>query len=269
MAFQWGTHIIHTVQPGDTIYSLAVRYESDVNRIVQANGIYPPFTDPFVIFPGQVLVIPRMYVDPLETLYVIQPGDTLGALAQRFSSEATLLAGTNSNIQNPNIILPNQQIRIPAFTYDVESGDSIASISQQTGVPIEYILAANSFRPSISPDLIYEGIKLIIPIPVSENIVVYQPVPGMMVHDNTMIKGYARAFEANVLYRLIDDNEVEVMEETFTTAEFAGPNYGRFQDTISFDREPTASTGELQVYTRSAKDGSIQDLVQINVSFQQ
>jgi len=269
MPIQMGTHIIHTVQPGDTVYSIAVRYESDVNAIVQANGIYPPFTDLYVIFQGQVLVIPRMFVDPTETLYVVQPGDSLMFIAERFSSNPQLIAGTNANIQNPNIIFPNQQIRIPTFTYDVESGDSFASISQQTGVPIESILAANSFRPSISPDLIYEGIKLIIPTPVSENIVVYQPLPGMTIRDNATIKGYARAFEANVLYRLIDANEVEVMEETFTTAEFAGPNYGRFRDTISFDREPTDPAGELQVYTRSAVDGTIQDLVQINVSFLQ
>ncbi|WP_280768099.1 LysM peptidoglycan-binding domain-containing protein [Salipaludibacillus daqingensis] len=269
MTIQMGTHIVHTVQPGDTVYSLAVRYESDVNAIVQANGIYPPFTDPYVIYQGQILVIPRLFVDPTETLYIVQPGDNLMAIAQRFSSDATLIAGTNANVQNPNVIFPNQQIRIPAFTYVVQVGDSLFSISQRTGITLEDILVANSYRPSISPDLIYEGIKLLIPIPVSQNIVVYQPLPGSTIRDNETIKGYARAFEANVLYRLIDGNDVEVIEETFTTAEFAGPNYGRFRDSLSFDTEPTSTEGELQVYTRSAKDGSIQDLVQIKVFFPQ
>lgn len=269
MTIQLGTHIIHTVQPGDTVYSLAVRYESDINAIVQANGIYPPFTELYVIYQGQVLVIPRMFVDPTETLYVVQPGDNLMMIAQRFSSNVTLLAGTNSNVQNPNVIFPNQQIRIPVFTFDVQMGDSFASISQQTGVPVEQILLSNNFRPSISADLIYEGLKLLIPIPVSQNIVVYQPQPGRTIRDNTSIKGYARSFEANVLYRLVDDNDVEVVEETFTTAEFGAPNYGRFSDSLSFDTEPTATEGELQVFTRSAKDGSIQDLVQIKIFFVQ
>ncbi|PYZ94617.1 peptidoglycan-binding LysM [Salipaludibacillus keqinensis] len=267
MAIQRGTHIIHTVIPGETIYSLAIRYESDVDTIVRVNGIYPPFTDPFIIFPGQVLVIPRLTVDPTETFYVVQPGDSLGMIGQRFSSALSVIAGTNPTVQNPNFIFPQQQLRLPVFTYDVESGDSLFAISQKTGVPLENILLANSFRPSISPDLIYEGIKLLIPIPASENIVVYQPLPGSTIQDNAQLEGYARAFEANVLYRLVDANDTEVVAESFTTADFAGPNYGRFRDTLSFEREPTASTGELQVYTRSAQDGSIQDLVQLNIVF--
>ena len=267
MATQIGTHIIHTVKPGDTIYNLAIRYESDVDRIVRVNGIYPPFTDPFIIYPGQVLVIPRIAVDHTETLYVVQPGETINMLAQRFSSSAALIVGINPTVQNPDFIFPNQQLRIPAFTYEVEMSDSLYSISEKTGVSLNEIMLANSLRPSISVDLIYEGIKLIIPIPTSQNIIVFQPLPGTTVRDNSSIKGYARAFEANILYRLVDSDEVEVIEESFTTAEFAAPNYGRFNDTLSFQRAPTSSEGELQVYTRSAKDGSIQDLVQIKVNF--
>ncbi|MGJ9381945.1 LysM peptidoglycan-binding domain-containing protein [Salipaludibacillus sp. CF4.18] len=269
MAIQYGTHIIHTVQPGDTVYSLAVRYESDVDAISQANGLYPPFTDPFVIYTGQVLVIPRQLVDPTETFYVAQPGDNLILLAQRFSTHWELLAGINPTVQNPNIIFPNQQLRVPVFAYDVELNDTLNSISQVTGVPIEEILLANSSRPAISQDLIYEGIKVLIPIPSSQNIVVVQPFPGSIVRDNSIIEGFARAFEANVLYRLVDDNNTEVIEETFTTAEYAGPNYGRFRESVTFDTEPTSEEeGTLQVFTRSARDGSIQDLVEIRVRFE-
>lgn len=267
MGIQYGTHIIHTVMPGETVYSLAVRFESDVDAIVRANGIYPPFTDPYIIYPGDVLVVPRQFVDPTETLYVIQPGDSLGRLSQRFSTEWELLAGINRTVQNPNFIFPNQQLRIPSFIYDVELSDSFYSISEKTGVPVDEILLANTFRTSISSDLIYEGMKLIIPIPTSRNIVVFEPLPSSIIRENSPINGYARAFEANVLFRLIDTNGTVVQEETFTTADYAGPNYGRFRDTLAFDNPPTTSEGELQVYTRSAKDGSIEDLVQIKVAF--
>ncbi len=268
MAIQMGTHIIHTVQPGDTVYRLAVRYESDADRISQANGLYPPFTDLNVIYPGQILVIPRQYIDPTETLYVIQPGDSLTKLSQRFSANRELLAGINRTIQNPNYLFPNQQIQIPAFTYDVELNDTLYSISQQTGVLVEEILLANTSRPSVSGDVIFENIKIIIPIPSSRNIAVLQPLPGMIVLDNSILEGFARSFEANVLYRLIDQNEIEVIQETFTTALYAAPNFGRFMASMSFDTNPTASEGKLQVFTRSARDGSIQDLVQIKVFFQ-
>lgn len=268
MAIQSGTHIIHTVQPGDTVYRLAIRYESDVDRIRQANGLYPPFTDLNVIYPGQILVIPRQFIDPTETLYVIQVGDNLTKLSQRFSANWELLAGINRTIQNPNFLFPNQQIQIPAFTYDVELNDTLYSISQRTGVSVEEILLANTSRPSVSEDLIYQNIKLIIPTPSSRNIAVLQPLPGMIVPNNSILEGFARSFEANVLYRLIDQNEVEVIKETFTTALYAAPNFGRFTASLSFDSDPTASEGKLQVFTRSAMDGSIQDLVQIKVFFQ-
>ncbi|HZK54802.1 MAG TPA: LysM peptidoglycan-binding domain-containing protein [Desulfosporosinus sp.] len=268
MAIQMGTHIIHTVQPGDTVYRLAVRYESDAVRITQANGLYPPYTDLNVIYPGQVLIIPRQFIDPTETLYVIRPGDSLTNLSQRFSTNWELLAGINRTIQNPSFLFPNQQIQIPAFTYDVALNDTLYSISQQTGVSVKKILLANTSRPSVSADLIYENIKLIIPTPSSRNIAVLQPLPSMIVPNKSILEGFARSFEANVLYRLIDQNAVEVINESFTTALYAAPNFGRFTESLSFNTVPTASEGKLQVYTRSARDGSIQDLVQIKVFFQ-
>lgn len=267
MGIQRGTHIIYTVQPGDTVYKLAVRFESDVDAISRANALYPPYKDPFVIFPGEVLVIPRQYVGPTETLYVVQSGEGLGMLSQRFSTDWKLLAGINRTIQNPNMIFPNQQLLIPVFVFDVESNDTFNAISQQTGVSVEKILLANTFRTSISPDLIYEGIKILIPIPSTENIAVLEPLPGSVVHENSLIEGFARVFEANVLYRLIDANDREVIKETFTTADYAGPIYGRFRNTMLFDTNPTAEEGKLQVYTRSAMDGSIQNLVEIKVFF--
>ncbi|WNF38586.1 LysM peptidoglycan-binding domain-containing protein [Bacillaceae bacterium IKA-2] len=267
MAIQLGTHIIYTVQPGDTVYRLAVRFESDVDAISRANALYPPYTDPFLIFPGEVLVIPRQYIGPTQTLYVIQPGDSLGLLSQRFSTEWEIIAGINPTVQNPNIIFPNQQLIMPIFVFDVRLNDTLYSISQQTGVSLEKILLANRFRTSVSPDLIFEGIKILIPIPSMKNIAVLKPLPGSIVRENSIIEGFARGFEANVLYRLIDANNTEVIEETFTTADYAGPDYGPFRDRMLFDANPTAAEGKLQVYTRSAKDGSIQDLVEIKVFF--
>ena len=46
------------------------------------------------------------------------------------------------------------------------------------------------------------------------------------------------------------------------------PEYGgSLFRTLPFDRTPTSSTGELWVYTKKHKDGSIQDLVKTKVFF--
>ncbi len=47
--------IRHTVVPGDTLYRIALKYSTTVSAIVLANNI----ANPNLIYPGQVLIIPR------------------------------------------------------------------------------------------------------------------------------------------------------------------------------------------------------------------
>ncbi|UCZ55152.1 LysM peptidoglycan-binding domain-containing protein [Bacillus shivajii] len=262
-----GTHILHTVEHGDTLYSLANRYNSSVDDIVRSNGIYPPFTDPGLIYPGQLLVISDAYLGKDEVLYVVNRGDTMYQIATRFLSHPDMIAGITSGVQNPNFIFPYQPLRLPVMIYLVQTGDSIASISERTGVPIDGILTANQNRPSISPDVLYEGLKLIIPLPTSQNIAVFAPSPGDIIESDVFISGYARAFEANVLMQVIDAQGNSLTGEQFTTAQYAAPVYAPFETTLTLEEQPATDEGYLQVYTRSAKDGSIQDLTQIKVYF--
>lgn len=46
----------HTVAAGDTMWKLAVQYQTGTSEIIDAN---PQISDPDLIYPGQVLVIPR------------------------------------------------------------------------------------------------------------------------------------------------------------------------------------------------------------------
>ncbi len=264
----FGTHILHTVKPGDTVANLANQYQSNVDAIANANGLYPPFVDPYTIYVNQVLVIPKQMSTQTYTLYAIQSGDTVRSISQRFSTNPQLLVGINKTIHNPDFLFPNQQIEVPAVIYAVRPGDSLSSIADQTGIDLSVITQANARRPYVLSDALREGMRLIIPVPTSENIVVTQPFPGSVIRDNQTIKGYARVFEATVLYRVVDTTDVVVMEESYTTAEYGAPAYSRFSDQIRFDRQPTTDAGVLEVYTRSAMDGSIQDLVQIRVLFE-
>ena len=47
----------HTVVPGDTMWKLAVKYQIGTSEIISAN---PQIADPNLIYPGQVLTIPRL-----------------------------------------------------------------------------------------------------------------------------------------------------------------------------------------------------------------
>lgn len=259
-------HIIYTVRPGDTLYSIARRFESDVEAIERANALYPPFTDPSLIFPNQVLVVPTKRTPPFHTLYVVNRNDTVWMLAQRFQTSVDLIAGVN-RLADPDFIQLDQQLWVPAFVYEVVEGDSLFRIAQRSGVSTNQIIQANLNRPGFSPDLIYAGYRLLIPLPSSRNIVVTSPVPGQTVQSGLLAEGFARAFEANVLMQIIDDAGTIVSAERFATALNGAPVYGYFSNVLPFDQPPVQETGRLWVYVRSAKDGSIQDLVEVKVRF--
>jgi LysM repeat protein len=267
MPFVSELHYLYTVQPGDTLYGMARRFQSDVELIRTANAIYPPFTDPDLIFPGQELLIPTFLYGFTHVNYVVQAGDTLWNIAQRFGTHPDIIAGLSPHVYDPATIFVNQILQIPAFVYAIQPGDTLGGVAAQTGVPLESIIRANERRPYFSPDLIYPGYRIIVPAGASRNIFVTRPLPGQEVRQGFELSGIARAFEANVNFQVRDANGVIVTDERFTTAEMAGPAYAPFRTTVPFDRRPTANTGELWVYTRSAADGSIQDLVRIRIRF--
>ncbi|ARI77863.1 LysM peptidoglycan-binding domain-containing protein [Halobacillus mangrovi] len=257
--------LIYTVKSGDTLYSIAARYGSTVAAIESANHLFPPVTDRGLIFPDDVLVIPTSTSDPIVS-HIVTNGDTLMAIAQTFDTYVDLLAGVNK-LANPNLIVVGQRLLVPAFTYEVVSGDTLYAIASVYGVTVSDLEEANADRPGFQRDVIWPNYQLIVPIPTSRNIFVTNPLPGSTISNGQQFEGYARAFEAVINYQMRDGNGVVVTDERYAMADEGGPAYGVFSTTIPFDRQPTSNTGELWVYTISAKDGSIQDLIKIRVYF--
>lgn len=156
-----GTSLIYSVEQGDTVYSIAASLGGTIPVIVEGNAIYPPFTDPYLIFPGQVLIISK----PGNRLvgHIVNTGETLNQIAQRYQTSINVLQNINPQITNPNMIYQNQIIQVPALIYSVESGDNINKIAQRFGIPVWALLEANRGRPGISPDVIFPGYQLIVP----------------------------------------------------------------------------------------------------------
>jgi LysM repeat protein len=104
----------YTVQPGDTLTTIACRYGITVNDIVQANNLY----NPGYIYPGQTLIIPagqmRPPTQPAATYYTVQSGDTLASIALRYGTTVYALMHAN-NLSNPSFIYPGQQLVIPGM----------------------------------------------------------------------------------------------------------------------------------------------------------
>ncbi len=103
-----GTTVEYIVRPGDTLYSIAVRFGVDVHELARANGI----TDLSTIYVGQKLIIPHAHNVPGTRLYTVQPGDTLSGIALRFNVSMHELMRIN-NITDPDAIYVGQILRIP------------------------------------------------------------------------------------------------------------------------------------------------------------
>jgi len=94
----------YTVQRNDTLSEIAARFGTTVNALTLANGI----ADPDLIYPGQVLVIPT---GGCVDNYIVQRGDTLSGIAQRFGTTVARLASLN-NIRNTDRIYVGQVLSL-------------------------------------------------------------------------------------------------------------------------------------------------------------
>jgi len=120
---------------------------------------------------------PTATLTPGSGNYVVQYGDTLSALARRFS--VTVLAIKNANLLSSDTIYAGQVLRIPSptpptptktktplpagsFTYTVQAGDQLLALARRFGVTTSAIKSTNR----LISDTIYPGQVLVIPAPI-------------------------------------------------------------------------------------------------------
>ena len=156
---------IYIVQRGDTLYSIAKRFNTTVQNIVNNNGI----SNPNLIYPGQSLIIAKSTAN-IQTKYMsyrIKRGDTLWGIANKYNTTVNELAYING-IRNVNRIYINQVIRIPVnisigeydcghCIYTVRRGDTLSTIANRFGKTVKEIAELNGIK---NVNYIYIGQKL-------------------------------------------------------------------------------------------------------------
>jgi LysM repeat protein len=155
------TSVDYTVVRGDTLGQIARDNDVSLSDLIEANDI----SNPNLIFPGQVLVIPG---ETQDILHVVVRGDTLAKIAASYGSSVRTIAQANS-LPNPNLIRIGQELLVPATSgadsgpdegdsgsssgpsslrsgkyHIVQRGESVASIAAQyKGVSADAIAKAN------------------------------------------------------------------------------------------------------------------------------
>ncbi|MGQ9778615.1 MAG: LysM peptidoglycan-binding domain-containing protein [Bacillota bacterium] len=106
-----GAGFYYIVEPGETIFLLARRFGTTVAAIMAANDLTSD-----VLRVGQRLFIPGPIIGGPSSVYIVQPGDTLFGIAQRFGTTVSALQLVNELVI-PEAISPGQVLRIPTVPY--------------------------------------------------------------------------------------------------------------------------------------------------------
>lgn len=156
----------YTVRPGDTLYAIALRYNTTVSRLVSLNNI----SNPNLISVGQVLIVSTSggtTTPPpsTSTTYTVRSGDTLYSIARRYNTTVARLVSLN-NISNPNLIRVGQVLIVStsggtttpppssSTTYTVRSGDTLYSIARRYNTTVARLVSVNNIS---NPNLIRVG----------------------------------------------------------------------------------------------------------------
>jgi len=183
----------HVVERGDTLSKIARRYGTTIEALASANNM----RSRTMIHPGQVLTVPvppgslaayssadaRKFREASrdsipegdQEIYVVERGDTLGAIADSFRMSLSELRALNDLPSGSTRIHPGQRLVVssrpeavprprPAAstgeTYTVRSGDTLGTIADAHGIGLSTLRRFNGMGSRTTR--IYPGQKLVV-----------------------------------------------------------------------------------------------------------
>lgn len=161
------TQLSYTVKAGDTVSSIARKFQLSTNQLLQLNNLDAKT----LIVPGQKLKLVANAVVPesqakanAATVHVVKRGETVQSIAKKYSISITTVLSINK-LSAKAIIFPGQRLLIGSVipkaekpispaTHTVQAGETLASIANFYGLSLNTVLSANGFSES---SLVYGG----------------------------------------------------------------------------------------------------------------
>ena len=189
----------YRVQPGDDLTAIAVRHGVDSAALAAINGL----SGPGVLALGQELILPatslelqvrRPRPETSQEEYIVQAGDSLGLIAERFGLTLAELMAANY-IANPDTVYIGQRLLIPVepdvtgdpapsiadigrprsgfYYYTVKPGDTLSELAREFDTTVLAILEYNDLPDH---ETVYNGLALH-PLRAAASAVAPAPIP--------------------------------------------------------------------------------------------
>ena len=132
----------YTVKSGDTLWSIAKRYNISVSELKDANGLTSS-----TLRLGQVLKIPVKIEDkPKENSYIVKSGDSLYSIARNYDTTVSDIIRLNN--LTTTVLNIGQILEIPSNTsqntYIVKAGDTLYGIAQRNKITVDELKRLNN-----------------------------------------------------------------------------------------------------------------------------
>ena len=160
---------IYTIQEGDSLYSIANKFNISVNDLIDFNAL--PTT---ILTVGETIRIPKGSVPNKENVYIVKPGDTLYRIANAYGVNVNDLITANN--LTSNILTIGQELVIPLkpvteedyVVYQVEPNDTLYSIARRYNTKVDIIKSYNNLTSNLL------NVGQILQIPINNTEIVYQ-----------------------------------------------------------------------------------------------
>ena len=133
----------YTVKSGDSLWSISKKYGITVDELKQANNLTSN-----LLSIGQNLLIPTKESEATTNEYIVQKGDTLYGIANKFNTTVDNLKSIN-NLTTDSLSI-GQVLKLPSGstistdTYTVKSGDSLYAIAKKYNTTVDTLKSLNN-----------------------------------------------------------------------------------------------------------------------------
>ncbi len=243
---QTGNFILHTVEPGQTVFFISRKYDVPIeaiyennpgskNKLVTGSIIKVPVSEPEGSHEGQLQSNDDSFI-----LHEVKPGETLYALSKQYHLSVEQIIGYNPALKN-GILSRGSLVRLPKITVDtppqevastsgyiegeeylyheIKPGQTLYSIGRIYQVDIQDLKAANG---NIDIDKLKPGYLLRVPKQKKEIPVVQQQIPEADLFVEHKVKRKETLFAISRKYNV----DIETLKKVNPETDFSGLRKG-------------------------------------------